>query len=270
MLTFPNAKINLGLRIIEKRPDGFHNIETIFIPVPVCDILEIIPVNTDSSLTTSGLAVEGALTDNICLKALTLFQREIGCSNVAMHLHKIIPTGAGLGGGSSDAAFTLKLLASLFSPKISHRKLLTMASQLGSDCAFFIENTPSIATGKGEVLQAIEIDLHNHYLVLVSPRIHVSTAEAYNGIIPKQPAHSLQEFIHQPIKNWQNTIVNDFEITAFKANPALQQIKEKLIHLGAVYAAMTGSGSTIFGLFKQDPGDLSNNFVGSELFAARL
>lgn len=270
MLTFPNAKINLGLRVIKKRPDGFHNIETIFIPIPLCDILEIIPSTAEPTFTMSGLDLDGELKDNLCVRAFSLFQKEVGCPNVAMHLHKVIPSGAGLGGGSSDAAFVLRLLASMFSPTLSQRKLSEMASRLGSDCAFFIENTPCLATSRGEVLHPINFNLQGMFLVLVNPRIHVSTSQAYAGISPKSPEKSLRELVTEPIESWQETITNDFEKTVFLANPAIGEIKKEMLALGAVYSAMTGSGSSVFGLFKQEPLNLKKHFPSYDSYGFLL
>lgn len=266
MLTFPNAKINLGLRVIEKRSDGFHNIETIFIPVPLCDMLEIIPTSSASRFSISGLTLDGNTKDNLCMKAFVLFQDEVGCPNVAMHLHKVIPSGAGLGGGSSDAAFTLKLLASMFSPTLSHRKLVDMAGRIGSDCAFFIDNTTSLATSRGEVLQPINLNLNNLFLVLVNPRMHVSTGQAYAGISPKKPANNLSNLVLEPVETWQKTIINDFEETVFKIHPAIGKIKEEMLSHGAVYSAMTGSGSTVFGLFRHEPPELENHFPTYDIY----
>jgi len=266
MLTFPNAKINLGLRVIEKRSDGFHNIETIFVPIPLCDMLEIIPTSSTSRFTISGIALDGKTKDNLCMKAFTLFQDEVGCPNVAIHLHKVIPSGAGLGGGSSDAAFTLKLLASMFSPTLSHRKLVEMAGRMGSDCAFFIDNATSLATSRGEVLQPINLNLNNLFLVLINPRIHVNTGQAYAGISPKEPTNNLSKLVHEPIETWQKTITNDFEKTVFQMHPTIGNIKEEMLSRGATYSSMTGSGSTVFGLFRQEPPEFEKYFPTYEIY----
>ncbi|HUW07628.1 MAG TPA: 4-(cytidine 5'-diphospho)-2-C-methyl-D-erythritol kinase [Williamwhitmania sp.] len=266
MLTFPNAKINLGLRVIEKRSDGFHNIETIFIPVPMCDMLEIIPTSSTSRFSVSGLTLDGNTKDNLCMKAFALFQDEVGCPNVAIHLHKVIPSGAGLGGGSSDAAFTLKLLASMFSPTLSHRKLVDMAGRIGSDCAFFIDNTTSLATSRGEVLQPINLNLDNLFLVLINPRMHVNTSQAYAGISPQKTTNNLSKLVLEPIETWQKTITNDFEETVFQIHPAIGKIKEEMLSHGATYSAMTGSGSTVFGLFRQEPPKLESHFPTYDIY----
>ena len=259
MIGFPNAKINLGLRVVEKRLDGFHNIETIFVPIGLRDMIEIIPAH-ETSITFSGIAVDSATEDNLCIKAFKMFQQEVGCSNVSIHLHKVIPMGAGLGGGSSDAAFTLKLLASLFSPQISANRLKDMASRLGSDCPFFIDNCASLAHGRGEILQPVALALKGKYLTLVNPGLHVSTKDAYAGVAPKQPESPLLDLIKEPIIRWQDSVVNDFEASVFRIHPAIKEIKEELRQLGASYTAMSGSGSTVFGIFEKPLPNLEARF----------
>lgn len=269
MIAFPNAKINLGLRVTEKRQDGFHNIETIFVPIGLRDIIEVIPSST-TTMSFSGLVVDSSPEDNLCMRAYRLFKDEVGCGNVSIHLHKVIPFGAGLGGGSSDAAFMLRILANLFSPEISTRRLKEMAGKLGSDCTFFVDNRPSIAYGKGEILQPVSLALKGKYLVLVNPKLHVGTKEAYAGITPKKPETSLLELINEPINKWQNLIFNDFEESVFRMHPAIENLKNKLIDLEAFYASMSGSGSTVFGLFEKPIEGLESQFPHYTVFSQTL
>lgn len=259
MIGFPNAKINLGLRVVEKRHDGFHNIETIFVPIGLRDIIEIIPAN-ETTITFSGIAVDSLAEDNLCMRAFKMFQQEVGCSNVSIHLHKVIPMGAGLGGGSSDAAFTLKLLASIFSPGTSAYRLKEMASRLGSDCPFFIDNCSSLAHGRGEILQPVALTLKGMYLILVNPGLHVSTKDAYAGVTPKTPELSLLDLIKEPIDRWQDSVVNDFEDSVFRIHPAIKSIKLEMTRMGAIYAAMSGSGSSVFGIFEKPIPNLEAKF----------
>ena len=248
MLFFPNAKINLGLNITSKRADGYHNLETIFYPIAWRDILEIIP-SSSLSFKSSGLPIPGA--GNLCLKAYELMNSCFSIKPVAIHLHKNIPIGAGLGGGSSDAAFTLMALNTIFDLGIEKPKLKELALQLGADCPFFIDNTPSVASGVGEVLQPIDLDLSDYHLMVVNPDVFVSTAEAFSNIKPHVPVKSIQEEIKTPVENW--TLKNDFEQSIFPQYPKLLQIKNKLIDAGALYSSMSGSGSSIFGLFSEKP-----------------
>lgn len=260
MITFPNAKINLGLNIVEKRSDGYHNIETLFYPIEICDALEFVPSTKETTFTTTGLPIEGNSTDNLVLKAYHLLSREYNLPAIDIHLHKKIPMGAGLGGGSSDAAFMLKLLNDYFKLNISNEKLADFASLLGADCAFFIYNKPMFGCGKGNILSEIPIDLSNHYIVTVSSNVHVSTAEAYSQCMPRKWDIPLKEIISLPIHQWRNLLYNDFEKSVFPKHPELQQIKDTLYNYGAEYAAMSGSGSTIYGIFtqKQDKDYIQN------------
>ena len=255
MVIFPNCKINSGLHIIRKRKDGFHDLETIFYPVPLCDALEIIhvPGNTgETTITVTGLAIDNSLTENICLKAYYLLQKDFELPVVQIHLHKNIPVGAGLGGGSSDGAFTLLLLNKKFNLKISEEKLIEYALELGSDCPFFIKNKICFATQRGEILQPIQLDLSTYKLVLINPGIHISTGWAFSQIRPKENKASLLEIIQQPITNWKNNLANDFEPAIFEQHPSIKQIKEQLYQNGAFYAAMSGSGSSVYGLFEKN------------------
>lgn len=260
MIAFPNAKINIGLNVIEKRPDGFHNIESIFFPIlDVKDILEIVE-NFDSSdvvFSSSGITIPGNKNENLCLKAYHLIKNDFDIPPVKIHLHKIIPIGAGLGGGSSDAAFTLKILNQLFHLEISQKKLLEYARQLGSDCAFFIVNKPIYAFNKGDEFYDVELNLNNYKILVDYPSIHISTADAYAGITPKKPRYSILELIKNPIESWKNNIFNDFEKSILKKFPEIEESKIKMYQNGAIYASMTGSGSAVFGIFdnKSNPKD---------------
>jgi 4-diphosphocytidyl-2-C-methyl-D-erythritol kinase len=251
MVSFPPCKINLGLQIINKRTDGFHNLATCFYPIPWTDILEIIPSH-ELSLSITGIDIPGDINTNLCLKAYHLLQRDYNIPPVKIHLHKIIPTGAGLGGGSSDAAHTLRLLNTIFELQLSTQKLFEYAAQLGSDCAFFIQDKPMIGTGRGEVLTESSIDLRGKFLILVKPDVHVSTAEAYSGVTPTQPAIALTEILSKPVSQWKNLLINDFEFSVFNRHQVIKQIKEELYSLGAVYACMSGSGSSVFGIFEKE------------------
>ena len=251
MIVFPNCKINLGLHILGKREDGFHNLETVFYPVPFKDALELIPsTNTDIEFTGTGLAVDGNAADNLCVKAYHLLKKDFReIPAVKIHLHKAIPLGAGLGGGSADAAFMLKLLNEKFKLNLSTDQLINYAQQLGSDCPFYIINKPCFATGRGEVLEEITVDLSAYKMVLINPGIHINTGWAFSNITPALPVKSIKEIIQQPISSWKHELKNDFETAVFTAHPAIKEIKEKLYSQGAIYAAMSGSGSTVFGFF---------------------
>jgi 4-diphosphocytidyl-2-C-methyl-D-erythritol kinase len=263
MICFPNAKINLGLYTTEKRPDGFHNIETIFYPIPLCDALEIID-NTEQSegieFSSSGISIPGNSEDNLIVKAYHLIAKDYPLPSIKVHLHKHIPIGAGLGGGSADAAFFIKLLNQQFEIGLSWGELHHYAKQLGSDCSFFISNKPAFAKGKGEELETINLSLQNYYFVLVYPHLHVNTASAYQGCIPQKTNIDLEQFvISQPIHAWKNNLKNDFENTLFKTFPEIEIIKNELYQLGAIYASMSGSGSSVFALFEREI-DITNRF----------
>ncbi len=271
MIVFPNAKINIGLYITHKRLDGYHNIETVFYPIPLCDVLEI-TINHNSNqvfFDNTGLQINGNPSDNLCVKAYQLLQKQFHLQGVDMVLYKKIPMGAGLGGGSSNAAFVLKLTNTLFNLNLSNNQLAELASQLGSDCAFFVYNEPMLAHGRGDELSPITINLKNYFLVVVKPPIHVSTAEAYQLISPKTPAFNLAEVIKQPVENWHQLIANDFEEPIFKKYPQIADIKNRLYQLGAVYASMSGSGSSVFGLFNSQI-DIENKFPDSFVFMSKL
>ncbi|MCO4291433.1 4-(cytidine 5'-diphospho)-2-C-methyl-D-erythritol kinase [Solitalea sp. MAHUQ-68] len=256
MILFPNAKINLGLNIVEKRWDGFHNIETVFYPIKINDSLEIIEA-ADTEFFAHGIEIPGDNHDNICLKAYDLLKHDFNLPPIEIHLLKNIPVGAGLGGGSADGAFMIKLLNQKFGLGLTIEQMQVYARKLGSDCAFFIENKPVFAFGKGDEFTGQEINLEHHFLVLVKPAIHVSTADAYGGCAPSKPKTSLQMLLHLPITEWKGLVINDFETTVFPKYPAIARIKEELYENGALYASMSGSGSSVFGIF-HEPVQLPN------------
>lgn len=265
MITYPNAKINLGLNIVEKRPDGYHNLETVFYPINLQDALEVTKLKDEAeyALKNSGMPIEGEPDDNLVVKAYRLLKQDYpDLPAVDIHMYKHIPTGAGLGGGSSDAAFMLKLLNEKFKLELSMEQLEEYAARLGADCAFFIRNKPVFATGIGNVFEPVELSLKGYYLVLVKPDIFVSTKEAYAGIHPQQPEHSLKDIIRQPVENWKKLMKNDFEENIFKIYPEIAAIKDKLYDMGAVYAAMSGSGSSVFGIFREQVEYIDEIFSG--------
>ncbi len=249
MIVYPNAKINLGLNILRKREDGFHEISSVFYPVKWKDALEVVRSN-ELKFTSSGLPIPGAPENNLCLKAYLLLKEAFDIPPVHIHLHKVLPMGGGLGGGSSDAAFTLRVLNELFSLNVDTSTLKSFAAQLGSDCAFFVENRPQLASGRGELLTPIELNLKGYKILLVFPAVGVSTPWAYSQIKPQVPDRSIVEILQGPLENWKSRLVNDFELPIFKAHPELAEIKEAMYEFGAEYAAMSGSGSTLFGIFK--------------------
>src|SRR5688572_1822588 len=242
MISFPPCKINVGLNVVLKRTDGYHEIETCFYPLPWTDILEII-VSDTLEFTQSGLDIPGQPEDNLCVKAYELLRADFNLKPVKIHLHKIIPTGAGLGGGSSDAAHTLRLLNKLFELRIDNSVLSKYASHLGSDCAFFVQDKPMIGKGRGEILSASSVSLAKKFLVIIKPAVHVSTAEAYAGIAPRRPVKLVDEILNeQPLHNWKDSLGNDFEQSVFDKYPAIKSIKDQLYRQGAIYASMSGSG----------------------------
>ncbi len=245
MVSFPNAKINLGLYITAKRPDGYHNIESCFYPVGWTDVLEIIRAET-LQFTSSGLPIPAEWQTNLCLKAYRALQPDFNLPAVHIHLHKNIPIGAGLGGGSADGAFTVKLLNDLFELNLSVAQMEDYVRPLGSDCAFFIGNQPLYCYEKGDRFADIEVDLKNYSVVLVNPTIHVSTAEAYGGIIPAIPEVPLRDILAKPVSEWKHWLRNDFEKTIFSKYPDIARIKGQLYEAGALYASMSGSGATVF------------------------
>lgn len=251
MILFPNAKINLGLNIIEKRADGYHNIETVMYPLNWCDILEIVPCDDDTTLTVSGRHVDCLPEKNLVMKAYKLFQAETGIGNVKIFLHKIIPDGAGLGGGSADAAFTFIGLNEIFSCGKSREQLAAMASKIGADCPFFIYNEPCLATGIGIDIKPIEMSLKGTAIVVAKPQVSVPTAKAYAGVMPHPADRNLAESLTQPVTCWNGIVKNDFETSVFPSYPEIEATKQTMIEIGACYAAMSGSGSAVFGLFEK-------------------
>ena len=259
MVTFPPCKINLGLSVLSKRADGYHNLETCFYPVPCVDVLEVIPSNS-FTFSSTGNVIPGPPEQNLCIKAYLLLKQDFDLAPVQIHLHKIIPAGAGLGGGSSDAANTLRLLNEIFGLKLAQAKLMEYAARLGSDCSFFVQDKPMIGTGRGEVLSEIELSLKEKFLILITPGVHISTGDAFAGIVPRQSTHSLRDILTQfPIEDWKHRLRNDFEDSVFKKYPAIKLIKEKLYSLGAIYSSMSGSGSAVFGIFESER-DASREF----------
>ena len=268
MILFPNAKINLGLNVLRKREDGYHDLETIFYPIPIHDIIEIIippaeniPVeekpilfgSTRIYFSTSGLHVDDEVTDNLCIKACKLVMEKFaGLPDFIFHLHKNIPSGAGLGGGSSDAANTLQLMNEIFQLELTIPQLELLALQLGSDVPFFIRNTPVFAEKRGEQMENIKVALSAYSMILVHPDIHISTKQAYSELLPRIPLESLKNNISTPLQEWKDLIKNDFECLIFQKNPALATIKEQLYNSGALFSSMTGSGSAIYGIFEKN------------------
>ena len=256
MVTFPNAKINIGLHILKKREDGFHNISTCMYPVYfLTDILEIILSNT-INFTSSGIIID---TENLCVKAYNFLKKKKKISNIHLHLHKIINIGGGLGGGSSDAAFVLKMLNDLFFLHLTNLELEEYAGELGSDVPFFINNRPSFAEGKGNLLTESDISLRGYFLLLVFPNIFISTKEAYSHIIPDNNRKPIEQILSLPMREWKKYLENDFEKNAFKTYPLLKEIKETLYQNGALYASMSGSGSTLYGIFEKEPPQIFEN-----------
>lgn len=252
MIGFPNAKINIGLNITEKRPDGFHNLETVFYPVGWSDALEFVS-SEETSFSHSGILISGEAEANLVMKAYRLLQKDFSLPPLKVHLHKEIPFGAGLGGGSSDGAFMLSMLNKEFKLQLSSAGLEHYAAQLGSDCPFFIRNTPVFASGRGEVMEPAELVLNNWFILLVKPPVAVPTAKAFQWIVPAVPKYSLKTLIRQPVSEWKNTIVNQFELSVFQFFPEIEKVKHQLYEMGAAYASMSGSGSCVFGLFQELP-----------------
>ena len=253
MLVFPNAKINIGLNITEKRSDGFHNLETVFYPVNLTDILEFVESKDKTIFQNTGLQINVSNSDNLVLKAYYLLKENYTLPELNIHLHKSILFGAGLGGGSSDAAFMLTALNTYFELQISNPELEKYAQQLGSDCPFFINNKPIFAEGTGNIFTRVNLDLSDYYILIVKPDIHISTKEAFTGIKPAKPEFNLRGISNLPVSDFKKTITNDFEEIIFKIYPEIKQIKDILYHSGAVYAQMSGSGSSVFGFFQEKP-----------------
>lgn len=297
MIAFPNAKINIGLNVVAKRTDGYHDIETVFYPVLLQDALEIslmrpldpsqlikrleagLLVQPDDafvpyrflrrreeipccSLEMTGNEFPFKAADNLVVKAYLLLQQDFDLPSIDIKLHKHIPSGAGLGGGSSDCAFMISLLNRRFNLRMRESAMERYAARLGSDCAFFITNTPSLATGRGEILNPIGLSLKGYTVLLVKPDVSVSTAEAYAGVTPHKPETSLADAVKRPVSEWKDCVFNDFEPSVFEKYPLLADIKQKLYDLGAEYAAMTGSGSTLYGIFREPLDNPADQFPG--------
>ncbi len=253
MLVFPNAKINIGLNIVKKRSDGYHNIETVFYPVDLSDILEFVETTKNTKFANTGINLDIEEKDNLTLKAYKLLRKEFNLPELEIHLHKIIPTGAGLGGGSSDASFMLKSLNDHFKLKISDNSLEDLAQQLGSDCPVFIKNKAVFAEGTGNIFSEIKLDLSKYFILIVKPDIHIPTKVAFSEIQAVPPKKSLKNLITLSVNEWKKNILNDFENTIFKSFPEIKKIKDTLYESGAVYAQMSGSGAAVYGIFNDKP-----------------
>lgn len=264
MLIFPNAKINIGLNIINRRDDGYHNLETIFYPVNIKDALEIV-VADELSFESSGLEIPGRVEDNLCIRGYHLLKKDFGIPPVKIHLHKHIPIGAGLGGGSADAAFFIRLVNQNFNLGMTDEHMMDYARKLGADCAFFIQNKPVFAFEIGDEFEPIRLDLSKYKIVLVMPPVHVSTAEAYRGVKPAPVKESLMDLIYEPVADWKKFIKNDFEASVFQNHPEIRGVKAALYEAGALYASMSGSGASVFGIFNDTP-DLSGLENDNEIF----
>lgn len=267
MIVYPNAKINIGLNVVERRPDGYHNLETVFYPINLQDALEIKSIENEVPsngyiLKVSGTILDGSPDDNLVVKAYKLLKKDFNIPPVNIYLYKHIPTGAGLGGGSADAAYALKLLNEKFRLGLTADLLESYASEIGADCAFFIKNKPVFATGIGNIFSDIELNLSGKTLVLIKPDIFVSTRDAYSNISPSKPLCSLKELLSQPINTWKNSVFNDFEKSVFLKYPEIAAIKDKLYDMGAVYASMSGSGSSVYGIFENPVEYVEETFAG--------
>ena len=267
MIVYPNAKINIGLNVVEKRKDGYHNIETVFYPIKLMDALEITAsdnLEQECTLKVSGEILPGRPSDNLVIKAYDMLKSMMpdNIKPIDIHLHKHIPTGAGLGGGSSDAAFTIKALNDKFDLKLSNKDMESIASKIGADCPFFIQNKPVFAQGIGDVFSEVDMSLKGKFILLVKPNIGVSTNDAYSIIKPHKPQIPLKELLKQPLEEWKNNVVNDFEYSVFAKYPEIAAIKDRLYDLGAVYASMSGSGAAVYGIFNNQVEFVDEIFTG--------
>lgn len=262
MIVYPNAKINIGLNIVERRPDGYHNLESVFYPINITDALEVKASDASSHLSIEGLSVEGNIDDNLVMRAYRLIAKDYMLPPFEVSLTKNIPTGAGLGGGSSDAAFMIKSLNGLCSLGLTNEAMEEYAVRLGADCAFFIKNKPVFATGIGNVFHDIQLDLSDKCIVLVKPNVFVSTKDAYAMVKPQKPATSLPDLLKLPIEQWEGRVVNDFEKSVFPKFPEIEKVKQQLYDYGALYASMSGSGSSVFGIFEHPINSLNEHFPG--------
>lgn len=273
MLLLPGCKINIGLNVVARRPDGYHDLETVFYPIPLRDNLEINETDEDAldcRLTLKGFALDGNADDNLVVKVYRSLKAEFQLPSLDIFLYKNIPTGAGLGGGSSDAAYMMKGLNEAYDLGLSQEEMERRLAKFGADCPFFVKNQPAYATGIGDILNPINVCLKDEYILLVKPDIFVSTREAYSGITPRPSAHPLAEAVLLPVETWRDTVVNDFEEAVFAHHPRLAAIKQTLYDMGAVYAAMSGSGSTIYGLFNRPVPEAEKVFANCFVFSQRL
>ena len=277
MINFPIAKINLGLNVVEKRTDGYHNLQTVFYPVPVKDALEVqvmdeaFPSDVDCDLKVTNIQIEGDEQRNLVVRAYQLLKQDFPTlPRLHAHLWKGIPTQAGMGGGSSDCAYMILLLNELFRLGLIESQMIEYGARLGADCAFFILSRPCYAEGIGEQLKPISLDLSNWYIGVVRPAIPVPTKEAFSRIHPHFPPKNCREVVMQPVETWHNELTNDFEESVFALHPEIGEVKERLYKMGATYAAMSGSGSALFGLFKERPDSLSREFPGMFTFCGLL
>jgi 4-diphosphocytidyl-2-C-methyl-D-erythritol kinase len=252
MISFPNAKINIGLNITEKRSDGFHNLETVFFPVGWSDALEI-ATSDEVRFSSGGIHISGDPESNLVMKAYRLLQKDFNLPSLKIYLHKQIPFGAGLGGGSADGAFMLSLLNKQFELNLSGEELEQYAAQLGSDCPFFIRNKPVFASGRGEIMEPVHLSLNGMFILLVKPPVEVTTGKAFKLVVPAKPEISLKTLIQLPVQEWKHKIFNQFEPSVFEQFPEIGEVKQSMYDLGAVYASMSGSGSCVFGLFYELP-----------------
>ena len=267
MIVYPNSKINIGLNVVEKRKDGYHNLETVFYPINLQDALELetidgIAPDVGYQLKVAGTVLDGTPDDNLIVKAYKLLKKDFDLPPVSIYIYKHIPTGAGLGGGSSDAAFMIKALNSKFALGLTTQKMEEYAVMLGADCPFFINNKPVFATGIGNIFEPINLSLKGKTLVLIKPDIFVSTRDAYSSVKPQVPEVSLTEFLSQPIETWKDNVVNDFEASVFPKYAEIAAIKDKLYDLGAIYASMSGSGSSVYGIFNSPVENVDEKFAG--------
>ena len=277
MITFPIAKINLGLNVVEKRPDGYHNLQTVFYPVPIKDALEIVPMSegfpsdVDCDLKVTNINIQGDEQRNLVVRAYQLLKADFpNLPRIHAHLWKGIPIQAGMGGGSSDCAYMIRLLNETFELGLTNEQMEQYAARLGADCAFFIQSSPCYAEGIGEILQPIALDLSGWHIGVVRPDIPVPTKEAFSRIQPHYPALNCREAVMQPVETWRNNLTNDFEESVFALHPEIGNVKEQLYNMGATYAAMTGSGSALFGLFKEHPDGLGQAFPNMFTFSGAL
>ena len=260
MILFPSAKINLGLNVLFKREDGFHEIDSCMLSIPLLDVLEILP-SEHFEFKQTGLKIDSTDANNLIVRAYELFKSKFNLPPVYMHLQKHIPMGAGLGGGSADASYTLIGLNQLFDLKLTEKELMDFAGHLGSDCPFFILDKPQIASGRGEILNEFTLNLNGYFLKVINPGLHIGTKEAYEGVQFSEQNKSVKDILNQPMETWKNDLKNDFETSAFQKYPQLAEIKKQLYNEGSIYASMTGSGSTLYGIFKVKPElTFSNDF----------